>query len=95
VDELRPRLWRWTAPHPEWKPAEPDTPADWPRDVGCVAYEASAAFVLIDPLVADGDWSELDALVERAGKPVHVLLTIAFHERSLEAALERYGAHSG
>ncbi len=91
MEELRPGLWRWTAQHPEWQPAEPESPGDWPREVGCAAYAASGAFVLIDPLVVDG-WDALDALVEPHGKPVHVLVTIQFHERSREQAVERYGA---
>ena len=33
-------LWRWVLPHPEWEPPEQeDSPADWPAEVGCVAYE--------------------------------------------------------
>src|SRR5919199_1432526 len=91
MEELRPGLWRWTAQHPDWEPAEPETPGDWPAEVGSVAYAAPAALVLVDPLV-DGGWDELDALVERHAKPVHLLVTIQFHERSREQAVERYGA---
>jgi hypothetical protein len=91
MEELRPGLWRWTAQHPDWQPSEPETPGEWPREVGCVAYGGPDALVLIDPLVDDG-WDAHDALVERHGKPVHVLVTIQFHERSREQAVERYGA---
>jgi hypothetical protein len=90
VDEVRAGLWRWTARHPEWEPAERDSPGDWPELVGSVAYAAPGAFVLIDALVED--WAALDALVEKHRQPVHVLLTIHWHERSREAALERYSA---
>ena len=92
MDELRPGLWRWTAVHPAWEPAEAETPGDWPREVGAVAYAAPGALVLIDPLVTDDAWEPVDRLVEAHGRPVHVLVTIAFHERSREAAIERYGA---
>src|SRR6266516_3188755 len=52
--ELVPGLWRWTARHPEWEPgAEPESPADWPPDVGCVACLAGENLALIDPLVPD------------------------------------------
>ena len=38
--EITPGLYRWTAPHPEWKPgAEPGSPADWDQLVGSVLYE--------------------------------------------------------
>jgi hypothetical protein len=58
--------------------------------VGCVAYEAPDALVLVDPLVAD--WAPLDALVERHGRPVVVLTTMRFHGRSRDEVAERYGA---
>jgi glyoxylase-like metal-dependent hydrolase (beta-lactamase superfamily II) len=37
--EIAPGLWRWTAPHEEWR-----------EDVGCVAVETGDGLVLIDPL---------------------------------------------
>jgi hypothetical protein len=57
--------------------------------VGCVAYEAPAQLVLVDPLV--NDWAALDALVERHARPVAVLTTMRFHSRSRDAVVERYG----
>ncbi|MGZ4316525.1 MAG: hypothetical protein ACXVRS_11940, partial [Gaiellaceae bacterium] len=54
-------LWRWVLPHPEWEPPEQkDSPADWPAEVGCIAYETPDTLVLIDPLVVDGDQAALD-----------------------------------
>lgn len=89
MDELLPGLWRWTAEHPDWEPdAEPDTPDDWPAAVGCVAYAAPRALVLVDPLVPDEAF--LDELVERVDKPVSILQTIGFHARSREALERRY-----
>jgi hypothetical protein len=91
LPELRPGLHRWTAPHPDYEPdPEPDSPADWPEQVGCVAYEAPDALVLIDPLVPDELWPELDRLAE--GRRVAVLTTIGFHRRSRDAVEARYGA---
>jgi len=91
VQELRPGLWRWTAPHPEWEHAE-----NWGPDVASVYAELPHAVVVIDPLVPPGEderfWSALDRDVERLGVPVHVLLTVHWHERSVAAVLERYGA---
>jgi hypothetical protein len=91
VQELRPGLWRWTAPHPEWEHAE-----RWGPDVASVYAELPDALVVIDPLVpADEEerfWSALDRDVERLGRPVYVLLTVHWHERSVAPVLDRYHA---
>jgi hypothetical protein len=85
-------LWRWTAPHPDWvAPKEKDNPADWPRDVGCVAYEAEDALVLIDPLIVDGDYQPLDDLA-RSKPRVAILTTIKWHRRSRDELAKRYDA---
>lgn len=99
VRELAPGLWRWTALHPDWEAdAEPGSPADWPQEVGCVYVETAGSVILIDPLVP-GDpaaretfLAHLDADVERNGKPVSILLTVSWHERSTGELAERYGA---
>jgi hypothetical protein len=89
LQELARGLWRWTAPHPEWEPPqEPDDPADWPRDVGCIAYETDGTLVLIDPLVDDN--GALDPLAE--GKDVAILQTVRFHGRSRADLAKRYDA---
>jgi glyoxylase-like metal-dependent hydrolase (beta-lactamase superfamily II) len=95
VDEVAPGLWRWTAPHPEWKEGD-----DWERDVGCVYYEAPDATVLVDPLVPGDEergrfYEALDRDVERRGLPVAVLLTCEWHRRSTDDLVERYGAEVG
>ena len=91
VQELRPGLWRWTAAHPEWEHAE-----HWGPEVGSVYAELPGALVMVDPLVPQDDedrfWEALDQDVERVGKPVHVLLTVHWHERSVAAVLDRYKA---
>ncbi len=96
VDEIAPGLWRWTAPHPGWEPdPEPESPADWPREVGCVYYEAPEAVVLIDPLLPPEQATFFEALdrdVERLGLPVAILLTVSWHERSAAELAARYGA---
>jgi hypothetical protein len=92
LSELAPGLWRWTAPHPEWQPPkEKDSPTDWPPEVGCVAYEAADALVLIDPLVLDGDYAWLDELA-RSKPRVAILTTIAWHRRSRDDVARRYHA---
>lgn len=92
LQEVARGLWRWTAPHPEWEPPdEEDSPADWPRDVGCVAYAAADALVLVDPLVVGDDHDELDELARSNGS-VAIVQTINWHSRSGAALTERYGA---
>ena len=85
MQQITPGLWRWTAWHSEWK-----------EDVGCVYYEGHDAIVLIDPLVPEDEaarfWRALDRDVERAGRSVHVLITIFWHTRSAREVAERYGA---
>jgi hypothetical protein len=94
--EVAPRLYRWTAPHPAADPdPDPGSPADWGPDVGSVAYAATDALVLVDPLVpaARHDLqTELDELVRRHGRRVAILTTLQFHRRSREHLAARYGA---
>jgi len=98
VQELAPGLWRWTALHPEWKPSDAEGGEGWEREVGSVYLEGADAIVLIDPQVPsvpeerDRFLRHLDADVERTGKPVAVLLTVAAHERSAPELAGRYGA---
>jgi hypothetical protein len=91
VQELRPGLWRWKASHPEWDHAE-----HWGPEVGSVYAELPEALVVVDPLVPEDEeerfWTALDRDVERLGLPVHVLLTVHWHERSVETVLDRYHA---
>ena len=90
VERIRDGLWRWIAPHPDLEPGE-----GWAREVGCLYYEGPGAVVLIDPLVpadeADRFWEALDRDVERAGRPVVVLRTVHWHQRSIDDVLARYG----
>jgi hypothetical protein len=90
VRELRPRLWYWTARHPEWTPED-----NWEPEVGSYAYVSLdlRALVLFDPLVpGDGEdafWEALDGDVVDHGPP-HVLITVPWHFRSAQAILHRY-----
>src|SRR5678815_189567 len=103
VSELRPGLWRWTAPHPEWMPGK-DRPGGWGQMVGCLYYEPSAEgadghdTILIDPLAppdgspqADRFWKSLDADLERRQGRVSLLLSSHYHERHARVLLDRYG----
>jgi hypothetical protein len=91
MDELAPGLRRWTARHPDAvEDPKPGSPADWPSEVGSVAYVADDTLVLIDPLVPDELWPELDELAR--GRRSIVITTIGWHRRSRDAVVERYGA---
>jgi hypothetical protein len=95
ITEIDEGLWRWTARHPDWVPgAKPESPADWPREVGSVAYATGDTLVLIDPLVpaeAEGLWAWLDERADAAGR-VAAVNTIKWHRRSRDDVVARYGA---
>jgi hypothetical protein len=94
LTEIVPGLERWTTAHPEWRAgAEPESPADWPREVGSVLVRTPDSTIFIDALLppeADAAWRLLDARVD--GRDVFALTTIGFHRRSRDALVERYGA---
>lgn len=78
IEQIRPRLWCWTARHPEWK-----------QEVSSYAVVAKDAFVLFDPLVPEDLWESLDGDVQHHGPPA-ILITVHFHVRSSRELLERY-----
>lgn len=101
VQQIAPGLWRWSAPHPEWKP-EKGGPGGWERMVGSVYFEGEDAAVLIDPLAPPPGspdeirfWAALDRDVERLDRPVAVLLTNHFHARSAREVYGRYRSRPG
>ena len=94
IEEIRPGLKRWAGPHPEFDPTEGDLDESY-AEVASVLFHGEDALVLIDPLVPDELWPELDAEVTQSAKPVVVLTTIYFHERSRDEVARRYGARLG
>lgn len=94
IEDIQPDLARWATPHPEWKPEEDFLDESY-RDVASVLHVAPDALVLVDPLVSDSLWPELDARIEAAGKPVVVLTTIHWHARSRDEVAKRYDARLG
>jgi hypothetical protein len=67
MPELRPGIWHWRSPHPDW-----DENQWWPQLVSSYAIEVGRDLLLFDPL------SVPDPLRERA---TAVFLTAPWHER--------------
>jgi hypothetical protein len=94
IEEIRPGLKRWAGPHPEFDPKEGDLDESYAA-VASALFHGDDALVFIDPLVPDELWPSLDAEVKDSGKPVVVLTTIFFHERSRDEIARRYGGRLG
>src|SRR6478736_4771093 len=77
--ELRPGLWHWEAPHPEWESSEP-----WGPEVSSYAVDDGERLLFFERLAGDREtaivltcpWHERDSrgLVERLGAPVYTPL---------------------
>jgi hypothetical protein len=65
--ELRPGIWHWQTPHPDWNEQE-----SWPELVSSYGIELGDEFLLVDPLGVP------DQLRERGSA---VVLTAPYHER--------------
>jgi hypothetical protein len=87
VLEVVPGLYRWTAPHPDWKPGE-----GWDEEVGCVLYELPDTVALFDPLLPrEGREEALQWLDQTiAGRSVSILTTIRWHARDRRELALRY-----
>jgi len=101
LDLVAPGLWQWTAPHPDWEPAD-GGPGGWEPDVACVRLDSPEGVVLIDPLAppegtddADRFWEGIDRSVAASGRPVTVVVTLHWHLRSTEGGAARYGSKPG
>ena len=80
--ELRPGLWHWQTPHPEWEPTEP-----WSENVSSYAIDDGERLLLFDPL---GVPSELLTLAP--DRDTAIVLTAPWHERDAQLLVERLGA---
>ena len=65
--ELRPGVWKWQSPHPDWNDEQ-----WWPELVSSYAVETGGELLLFDPLSVPTE------LLERA---TAVVLTAPYHER--------------
>jgi hypothetical protein len=76
VEELRPGLWTWTAPHPSWSP-DSGGPEGWEQEVRSYAYDGGDVLVLFDPMSPPAEVAQI-----AAGRPISILLTVYWHQRS-------------
>ena len=81
VRELRPGLWHWEAPHPQWRPTEP-----WSENVSSYAIDDGERLLLFDPLAVPSELRDLAADRETA-----IVLTAPWHERDAQSLVERLG----
>ncbi|HEV2901794.1 MAG TPA: MBL fold metallo-hydrolase [Gaiellaceae bacterium] len=92
MQEIAPRLWHWTAPHPEWEPKFAEN-GGWEEIVSSYALVAGDALVLFDPLVPadepDPLWAALDRDVAAHGPPA-ILITVYWHARDAQVIADRY-----
>lgn len=79
VRELRPGLWHWSAPHPEWEPEAP-----WDQNVSSYAIDDGERLLLFDPL---GVPPEIEGLT--ADRETAIVLTAPWHERGSQSLVER------
>jgi hypothetical protein len=79
VRKLRPGLWHWEAPHPEWRPTEP-----WSENVSSYAIDDGERLLLFDPLAVPSELVEL-----AAGRETAIVLTAPWHERDAQSLVER------
>ena len=81
MPEIRPGIWHWLAPHPDWKPD-----SDWLELVSSYAIYDGEQLLLFDPLGVP------EAVVEHAaGGNSAIVLTCPWHERDAQALAERLG----
>ena len=79
--ELRPGLWHWQAPHPEWRESEP-----WDQNVSSYAIDDGERLVFFDPIAPP---AELEGLADE--REAAIVLTAPWHERDLQGLVERHG----
>lgn len=91
MEEIAPKLWWWTALHPDWNPEDLEGGEGWEQIVSSYALATDDTFVLFDPLVED--WDSLDRQVEEHGPPA-ILITLFWHARSAQQLLDRYDGTS-
>ena len=93
--ELRPGLWHWEAPHPDWEPSKPwhDVYGQWlstgevSPQVSSYAIDDGDRLLLFDPLAVPSRIEE-----GAAGREIAIVLTSPWHERDSRSVAERLSA---
>jgi len=88
MEQIAPQIYRWTAPHPEWRSSV--------EEVVSYALVAGEALAFVDPLLPpEGDarraplLADIDEMIGEARRH-ELLVTIPYHTRSVETFYERY-----
>jgi glyoxylase-like metal-dependent hydrolase (beta-lactamase superfamily II) len=81
VGELRPGLWHWREPHPQWRPSEP-----WDQNVSSYAIDDGERLLLFDPIAPPAEIEKL-----AADRRTAIVLTAPWHERDAQSLVERLG----
>jgi glyoxylase-like metal-dependent hydrolase (beta-lactamase superfamily II) len=84
VRELRPGLWHWEAPHPQWE--ESKRPYRSFQFVSSYAIDDGDRLLVFDPIAPPREIEELAGRRETA-----VVLTAPWHERDTQSFVERLG----
>ena len=87
MNEVAPGVWRWTAPHPEWRPSH-----EWGHEVASFALELPDLLALVDPMAPSEEapfWADLDRLCSQRAE-LAVFITVPYHVRSSAAIHARY-----
>ena len=79
--ELRPGLWHWEAPHPDWEPA-----AEWDQMVSSYAIDDGERLLLFDPLAVP-----TEVLGLAGGRETVIVLACPWHERDTRRLVEQLG----
>lgn len=90
MEEIAVSIWRWTAPHPEYRPRA--------EEVASYALATGDALALVDPLLPADPAREAQVLagldgLTRAARRLELLISIPYHTRSAERLFERYAGH--
>ena len=79
--ELRPGVWHWQAPHPEWAGS-----VRWGQVVSSYAIDDGGSLLLFDPVAPPSEIVQLGA-----GRETSIVLTCPWHERDTRSLVERFG----
>ena len=79
---MKPGVWHWEAPHPEWT-----APEDWTQtDVSSYAIDDGQRLLLFDPQALPTDMTSL-----ASNREVLIVLTCPWHRRDAQPLAEQHG----